>query len=330
MPSRREFIRSAAASALCAATSAAHTAFAQGVAKPARLVVGFPPGGIPDVVARHLAERMRGTYAPAIIVENKPGAGGRIGVEAIKNAEPDGSTILVTPNPMITVYPHVFPKLSYDPMRDLLPVTTLGSFPLLLAAGPGLPAEITSIDALVQWAKKHPDQASFGSSAAGSTQHFLGSMFAQAAGIKLTHVGYKGGTVAVQNLLGGQLPIAVVTPVTTIAHIRAGRLRVLASSGPKRSSLLPDVPTFHEAGYTDLVVEDWLGMFVPARTPREIIAKLNGVVREALKSSETREAFAKLMIEPGGESPEECSKLVAAELKKWGPIVKASGFVGDD
>jgi tripartite-type tricarboxylate transporter receptor subunit TctC len=115
-----------------------------------------------------------------------------------------------------------------------------------------------------------------------------------------------------------------------MAHIRAGKLRALATSGPKRSPLLPDVPTLKEAGYGDLVVEDWLGMFVPARTPSEIIAKLNGVVREALKSSETREAFAKLMIEPGGESPEECAKLVHAEHRMWGPIVKASGFVGDD
>jgi tripartite-type tricarboxylate transporter receptor subunit TctC len=330
MPTRREFIRSAAASVFCAGTSAAYNAFAQVIAKPARLIVGFPPGGVPDVVARHIAERLRGTYAPAIIVENKPGAGGRIGVEALKNAEPDGSAILVTVNPMITIYPHVYPKLSYDPLRDLVPVTTLGSFPLLLVAGPGLPAEITSVAALVQWAKKHPDQASYGSSAAGSTQHFVGSMFAQAAGIKLTHVAYKGGAIAVQNLLGGQLPMAVVTPSTSIAHLRAGRLRAFATSGPNRSALLPDVPTFKEAGYADLVVEDWVGMFVPARTSAEIIAKLNGVVREALKSGETREAFAKLMIDPGGESPEECAKRVIAEHRMWGPIVKASGFVGDD
>ena len=263
MPTRREFIRSAAASVFSAGTTAAHDAFAQVVAKPVRLLIGFPPGGIPDVVARHLADRMRSTYAPTIIVENKPGAGGRIGVDALKSAEPDGRAILVTPNPMITLYPHVYPKLSYDPLRDIVPVTTLGSFPLLLVVGPGLPADINTISALVQWAKRHPDQASFGSSAAGSTQHLIGAMFAQAAGITLTHVAYKGGTMVVQNLLGGQLPIAVGTPSTTVAHIRAGKLRALATSGPKRSPLLPDVPTLKEAGYGDLVVEDRLGMFVP-------------------------------------------------------------------
>jgi tripartite-type tricarboxylate transporter receptor subunit TctC len=328
MPTRREFVLGSAASLLCAVS--ARDACAQIVAKPARLVVGFPPGGIPDVVARHMAERMRGAYASAIIIENKPGAGGRIGIEAFKSAEADGSALLVTPNPMITLYPHVFRKLAYDPFRDLAPVTTLGSFPLLLVAGPGLPAEINSIGALVQWARKHPDQASYGSSAAGSTQHMIGVMFAQAADLKLTHVAYKGGSTAVQNLLGGQLPIAIATPATTIAHIRAGKLRALATSGPQRSALLPNVPTFKEAGYADIVIEDWLGMFVPARTPREIIGRLNGVVRHALKSTETREAFAKLVIEPGGESPEECATLIQAEHHMWGPIVKASGFVGDD
>jgi tripartite-type tricarboxylate transporter receptor subunit TctC len=182
----------------------------------------------------------------------------------------------------------------------------------------------------VQWAKRHPDKALFGSSAAGSTQHMIGVMFAHAAGITLTHVGYKGGAIAVQNLLGGQLPIAIVTPVTTMAHIRAGKLRALATSGPTRSALLPHVPTFKEAGYPDLVVEDWIGMFVNVRTPEAIIARLNTATRDVLRSSETIEAFAKFMIKPGGESPAECAHLIRAEHAMWGPIVKASGFVGED
>ena len=330
MRSRRRFLAGSAAGLLWAGAGLSPSALAQAVGKPARLVVGFPPGGIPDVVARQLAERLRGAYAQALIVENRPGAGGRIAAETVKNSEADGSTILVTPNPMITLYPHVYRKLAYDPRRDLTPVTTVCTFPLVLVAGPGTPASVQTIADLVQWAKANPAKASYGTSAEGSTQHFIGVMFARAAGIELTHVSYKGGVLALQDVLGGQLPMMVGTLPTVAPQVQAGKVRALAMTGTQRVPLLRDVPTFKESGYPDLDMKDWVGVFVPSATPLETVAKLNAAVRDALRSREVAEAFARILVEPSGESPADCANLVAAESDMWGSIVKASGFVGDD
>jgi tripartite-type tricarboxylate transporter receptor subunit TctC len=330
MHSRRYFLAGSAAGFVLGGAGMTRHLFAQLIGKATRIVVGFPPGGFVDVVARHLSERMRGTYAPTVIVDNKPGAGGRIAVEAVKNSDGDGSTILVTPNPMITIYPHLYGKLAYDPLHDLMAVTTLCTFPLVLVVGPGMPANVKTIGELVPWAKANPKKASYGTSAAGSTQHFIGFLFARAAGIELTHVGYKGGGPAIQDLLGGQIPIIIGTPGNVIPHLQAGKLRALATTGAQRSSIFPNIPTFKESGYPEIDMKDWLGLFVPSKTPPETVAKLNTVVREVLKSSEIVEAFAKLMVEPRGESPAECARLVQAEYKLWGPIVKASGFVGEN
>ncbi len=304
---------------------------AQLIAKPARIVIGFPPGGVSDVVARQLAERLRGTYAPSVIVDNRPGAGGRIGAEAVKNADPDGATMLVTPSPMITIYPLVYRKLSYDPLRELAPVMILGSFPVVMVAGPGLPAEIQSVAEAMRWAKANPNLASYGTSAAGSTLHFTGVMLARSANVEMTHVPFKGGGPSLQAILGGQIPFAFMTPPTMVSQYRAGKVRALATSGAQRSSVLPDVPTLKEAGYAEIDVKDWVGVFVPAKTPPDIVAKLNAALRDALKTPEMIDAFAKQMIEPvPALSPEETARQVQAEHRMWAPVVKASGFVSDE
>ena len=274
MSSRRRFLAASAASVLGAGLCAVRPAGAQPTTKPSRIVVGFPPGGAPDLVARLMADALRGPWSQVVIVENKPGAGGRIAVEAVKNGEPDGSTMLVTPNPIITIYPHVYRKLSYDPLHDLAPVTSLCSFPLVLSAGPGLPASVRSLADVVAWAKAHPGAASFGTPAAGSTLHFIGVMFAGAAGIELPHVPYRGGPEVVNDLVGGRIPLAVTPPAPVVPHIRAGRLRALAITSVERSPLLPDVPTFAEAGlpYPGF---GWWGLAAPKGTPAPIVAKLN-------------------------------------------------------
>jgi tripartite-type tricarboxylate transporter receptor subunit TctC len=264
------------------------------------------------------------------VVENRPGAGGRIAVEAAKNAEADGSTILVSPNPMITLYPHIYRKLAYNPVRDLVPVTSICSFPLVLVAGPGVPTEVRTAGDLARWAKANPRQASYATSATGSTQHFVGVMFARAADIELTHVVYKGGGQAMPDLLSGQLPLLIGTPPSIMANLQAGKLRALAVTGTQRSPLLPDVPTFGELGYAGIDMKDWFGVFLPAKVSAENVAKLNAAVREAIRSKEMTDAFAKIAVEPGGESPQECASLVAAESLAWSAIVKASGFVGED
>jgi tripartite-type tricarboxylate transporter receptor subunit TctC len=328
MSTRRQFVLGSAAGLVCAGAAPFRQALAQ--VKTARLVVGAPPGGVADGVARNLAEGLRGSYAPNVIVDNRPGAGLRIAVEVVKASEGDGATMLVTPNPMITIYPHVYRKLSYDPLRDLTAVTSLGDVPLMLVAGPGLPGEVQSVAALVRWAGSNPAKASFGTSAAGSTLHFIGATFARAAGIELTHVAYKGGGPVVQDLLGGQIPLGVMTSAAAMPQVQAGKLRAIAITGTERSPLLPNVPTFRESGYPSITMKDWVGLFVPASTPAHIVTRLNATTRAALKSSELTAAFAKLLIEPAGESPEECAKRVQDEHAMWGPIVKASGFTVED
>jgi tripartite-type tricarboxylate transporter receptor subunit TctC len=330
MITRRRFVASSAALP-CAGLGIPLRADGQGVGRASRIVVGFPPGGAPDVVARLMADALRGgSYAPTVIVENKPGAGGRIAAEVVKNSDADGSTVLVTPNPIITIYPHVYRKLAYDPLRELAPVTSLCSFPLVLSAGPALPTDVKSLPDLVSWAKAHPGSASFGTPAAGSTLHFIGVVFASAAGIPLEHVPYKGGPEVVNDLLGGRIALAVTPPAPVVPHIRSGRLRALATTSRERSALLPDVPTFRESGYPQLDMKDWIGAFVPARTPPDTIDRLNALLRAASQSPAVREAYASLMMEPGGESPRESARMVEAEYEMWRPIVKASGFVASD
>lgn len=330
MPTRRRFVLGASAALAWASAGSLRSVLAQAIAKPARILVGFPPGGGADLVARQLAERLRGSYAPALVVENKPGAGGRIAVEVAKNADSDGSVILVSPNPMITLYPHIYRKLAYDAARDFTPVTSICSFPLVLVAGPAVPADVRSAGDLVRWARANPRQASYATSATGSTLHFVGVMFARAANVELTHVAYKGGGQAMPDLLGGQLPMMIAPPPTIMASVQAGKLRALAVTGAQRSQLLPDVPTFAESGYAGLEMRDWYGVYLPSKAPHETVVRLNAAVREAVGSKEMSEALAKVALEPGGESPQECANLIAAESRMWGAIVKASGFVADD
>jgi len=298
--------------------------------KPVKVIVPAPPGGTMDVVARILAEAIQTEIGQPAIVENKPGAGGRIAAESVKSADADGSTMLVTPNPIITIYPHVYRKLAYDPLHDFMPVTSLCSYPLVLSAGPGLPPSVKSLADIVPWAKANPNSASFGTPAAGSTLHFIGLVLASAAGITLEHVPYRGPSDLVSDMVGGRIPLAVTPPAPVVPHIRAGRLRALAISSAARSSILPDVPTFKESGYPQLAVNDWIGLFVPAKTPADTVERLNGIVREALTSREVKDAYATLMMEASSESAHDAGRMVEAEYQMWRPIVKASGFVAAD
>ena len=186
MMSRRSFVAASAAGLMLTTMAATQRAFGQLAEKPVRIVVGLPPGGPPDAVARLVAERLRERYAIGVIVENRPGAAGRLAPEVVKNSPPDGSTMLITPSPMMTLYPHVYRKLSYDPLRDLAPVTTLCSYALALSIGPAVPANVRQLDDLVTWLRAHPKQALYGSSATGSTLHFIGLIFGRAAGLELT------------------------------------------------------------------------------------------------------------------------------------------------
>ncbi|HKA80774.1 MAG TPA: tripartite tricarboxylate transporter substrate-binding protein [Xanthobacteraceae bacterium] len=319
----------AASAAGFAAASVLPRAFAQAVQKPVRVIVGFPAGGGTDVIARILAERLRGPYAAAVLVENKPGAAARVAVEYVKNAEPDGSTMLFTPDFPITVYPASFRSLNYDPLKDFTPVSPAARSMLTYNVGPGVPDSVKTLADFVQWCKANPGKAIYATTAAGGTPHFVGMMLANAAGVAMNPVHYRGGAPALQDLIGGHVPAAVNPISESMAQAKAGTIRILAVTGSQRSSFLPDVPTMREAGY-DVVVESWLGVFVPARTPAETVNALSATIADAVKSAPMIDSLAKVGNTPAFQSPADFAATVKADIARWAPVVKASGFVAED
>jgi tripartite-type tricarboxylate transporter receptor subunit TctC len=314
---------------IAAAAPLVPAARAQVVRKPVHIIVGFPAGGGTDVIARILAERLRGAYAATVIVENKPGGAARVAIDAIKSAEPDGSEILFTPDFPITIYPHSFRSLSYDPLRDLVPVAPVASGPLTYNIGPAVPDRVTSLAAFVEWCKANPDKALYATTAAGGTPHFIGVMFAAAAGLKMTPVHYRGGAPALQDLVGGHVPASINPMSEALPLANSGRLRILAVSSTRRSQFVPDVPTIRQAGY-DVVVDTWLGVFLPAGALPEIVRALSAAIADAVKSPEMVDSLAKFGSEPRFQPPDAFAATVKADTARWGPVVKASGFVAEE
>jgi tripartite-type tricarboxylate transporter receptor subunit TctC len=298
--------------------------------RPVRILVGFPPGGSADVLARALAQQL-GAYASTVIVDNKPGAGGRIALELLKASPADGSVLAISPASMIVVYPHLYRRLSYQPQRDFFPVAKLASAQFVLSVGPMVPAGVRTLADFVAWCKANPQQAAYGSSGAGSVPHFTGVALGKVAGFDWTHVAYKGAAPALTDLIGGQVAANVGVISNALPHIQAGRLRALAVSGPARSALLPQVPTLAQAGLARAQAEEWFGVFLPAGAPGQTAQRLHGAVREALQSPALREVLAKAAFEPGGqESSSEFAQLLRADHERWGAVVRASGFTPED
>lgn len=328
MIQRRVLLRASAAASV-APFAFTPLAQAQGTGN-AFIISGFPAGGMGDFVARPMAERLRGKYAPTVLVESKVGAGGRIAVEYVKRAAPDGLTILQIPSSPMVLYPNTYKKLNYDTLADFIPVTTTVTYGFSITAGPGLPAEIKTLADYLTWAKGNAKQANYGIPAAGSALHFVGMMLAKASGVDLTSVAYRGGAPLLQDVMGGQIPITINVIGEVAPHIKSGKLRSLAVTSGQRSIFLPDVPTLVEMGYKDIAVQEWLGWFVPAKTPMDTVNKLNALVREGLQAPDAVEALAKNSLQPITQSPDDFAKLVRADLTRWAPIVKASGFTAED
>ena len=329
MLTRRHVLAASTAALLSPGTGFIPYAFAQTIKKPAHVIVGFPAGGGTDVIARILADRLRGPYASTVLVENKPGAAARIAVEYVKNAEPDGSVMLFTPDFPITVYPHSFRALSYDPLRDLIAVAPTTKSALTYNIGPMVPASVKTLADFVAWCKANPDKAIYATTSAGGTPHFVGVMLANAAGVKMTPVHYRGGAPALQDVIGGHVPAGVNPVSESLPFSRSGAVRVLAVTGSQRSPFLPDVPTMRESGY-DVVIDSWLGVFVPAKTPADVVTALSGALHDAVKSKEMVDSLAKVGNEPTFQTTAEFAATVQADLERWGPIVKESGFVAED
>lgn len=310
--------------AACIVALATGDTRAQG--RTARLVVGFGPGGTSDVAARAVSGSLREAMGGEVIVENRSGAGGRLAVEHVRSAAPEGGVALLVPDAMMFLYPHVYRSLGYDPERDLVPVARLANLAIALYVGPMVPATVVSVADFVAWVRADSRRAVFGTSAAGATPHFVGEMFARAAGLTMTPVHYRGGAPGVQDLAGGQLPAMFgAVPDGTVMQ-SAGRVRALATTGPRRSAATPDVPTFAEQKFGDLVVEDGLGVYLPAGAARPTVERMALALHRALDSAEVRRVFASVGLDKDYEGPEAFAQRLRTERARWAGIVRSTGF----
>jgi tripartite-type tricarboxylate transporter receptor subunit TctC len=297
------------------------------VDRPVRILVGFAAGGSADIAARLLAERMQPELKQTVVVDNKPGAGGRIAAEMLKNAPPDGSTIMLAPIVVPVLAPLVFSKLSYDPLIDFAPVAKVADFQFGLSVNAANP--IRSVSELITWSKFNASLANYGTPAPGSLPHFFGVQIAKATGIDYVHVPFNGGAPAMNALVGNQVGFVIDNVVDGIEMYRAGRTRMLATSGAARSPLLPEVPTFAEAGLPGIEGVSWFAVYAPAKTPEALVRQLNAAINKALAAPDLRERFTRLGLEPTGGTPADLAAAMKRDSERWEPVVKASGFRAD-
>jgi tripartite-type tricarboxylate transporter receptor subunit TctC len=304
------------------------TAFAQEDAdkypsKPIRLIVTFPPGGPADLVARAVAQSLQEAWGQGVVVDNRPGAGGNIGMNVAAKAAPDGYTLVQSSMGPMAISPYVYSSLPYDPIKDLTPITLAATNPFFLAMRPALPA--TTFQEFVALAKAKPNGLTMSSSGIASPSHLAGALLQSMAGISLTHVPYKGAGESIPAVVNGQVDIAVETPLLIVPQVKAGKLKALLVSTAERSPLLPEVPTGKESGLPDFVASSWYGFHAPAGTPKPIIDKINAAMAKALKSPEMRERFASVGVSAVSTTPVEYAAFVEAEMAKWGKLIRAIG-----
>ena len=321
---RRGVLQTAAAAGASLASPAAVRA--QGPLDTLKIIVGYPPGGSADVVTRQLAERLAPAYARSIIVDNRPGAAGRIAIDALKTSPPDGRTLLLTPASTVTVYADIYRQLSYNPTTDLAPVSLAATFVHGLAVGPMVPAEVRTLAQFGEWSKANPAKASCGNPGEGSFPHFLTLVLAKALGAPIQPVPYRGGVPALADMMAGQLAALMLPDGSFLAYTKDNRIRVLATSGETRSPFYPDVPTFAEQGVKEIVVSEWFGLFAPAATPPAIVTRAADAIAKVVASKEIADAFANLGMVPKANTPAELAALIKAEGATWGPIIRATGF----
>ncbi len=307
-----------------AAAAFAQPLFAQEKLKQATLVVGVPPGGATDLLARILAEGLRQSYAATVVVENRPGAGGSIALEYVKNARNDGSVMFFTPAYPIVVSPHVM-ALPYDTLRDFIPVGAGARSMLTLSVGPAVPESVKTLAEYLRWCSGDPKLMVYGAQN-GSAQHFAGMLLARSAGVPLENVSYKGGAPIIQDTLGGHLPAAISPVAEALPHHRSGKLRVLAVTGARRSRFLPEVPTMQELGHKEVLFQDWLGMFVPARTPMDLVNRINSDMATAVRSEQGVAGLAKMGVEQEIVSADRFASMVKADYERYRSIVQTTGF----
>ena len=317
--------------ALMAALATAHplSGFAQAGAypdKPVKFLVPYPPGGGTDVIARIVQERFSALLGQQVLIDNKGGAGGSVGSEIVARAAPDGYTVLFTLSSH-TINPAIFPKLSFDTVKDFEPVGTVASLPQILVANPLVPAN--TVAELIALAKAKPDSLSYASVGNGSPGHLAGELLKLRTGTQMTHIPYRGGGPAVTDVMGGQVPLLWVSIPAAAQFVKAGKLKALGVSTLKRSAAFPDVPTMQEAGIADFEVDSWYAMFVPAKTPKPVIERLNRVLNAIVAEPAIREKLLAQGAEGVGGSAEALGKIVLAELPKWAKLAKDANIKAD-
>jgi tripartite-type tricarboxylate transporter receptor subunit TctC len=324
MINRRTFATAAAGGLLLAGRPRSAAA---ATLENARIISGFPPGGTIDVLARRVADRLRGNYAASVIVENKAGAAGQIGVLALKDSPADGSAMLLTPSSMLSIYPYTYPKLQYR-IDDVAPVSLGAYIHHGLAVGPGVPSSVATLKDFIAWSKANGDKANFGSPGAGSMPHMIGVLLGKFTGVELRHIPYRGSVPGVQDLAGGQIASFCGPIGDYLPHVKTGRLRVLAVSGRGRSAFLPGVPTLRELGYP-LTVREWYGFFLPGKATPETVRRASAYLQPVLAQPELQEFGKQFGLEVQSSTAPALAELLQADAEEWRRLIKQVGFTAE-
>jgi len=316
-PSRRAMLAFAAASILTTAAQA------QGwPSKPIRLIVPFPAGGGTDIIAREIANKLT-SHGYNFVIDNKPGSGGNLGVDAAAKAAPDGYTLVLGQTSNLAINPTLYSKLPYDPVKDLTPVSLVASSPLVIVAGSSTPYK--TLSDVVKAAKDKPGAINYASSGNGTVSHLAGESFQKTAGIKLTHIPYKGASQGATDVIGGQVQLYISTVPTLIGHIKSGKMRPIAVTSLQRVQDLPQVPTVAESGYKGFESTTWFGILGPANLPKDVVSKLNADINAVLKEPDLRQKLVAQGADVTGSSPEQFATLIRDDIVRWGKLVKESG-----
>ncbi|WP_213953344.1 tripartite tricarboxylate transporter substrate binding protein [Variovorax sp. dw_954] len=305
--------------------AAAQNAIAPGT--PIKVLIGVPAGGTQDVLTRAIAQEVRDSLGP-LIIDNRSGAAGRIAVEAVKSAAPDGRTLLLGTAGMMTMYPSAYKNLTYDPVKDFQPIINAARFELALVVNKDVPAN--TLADFITWAKAQSGAVSFASYGAGTPSHFLGEMLNRGAGLQMVHVPYRGSTPARQDVMGGSIPVYFDTVGGALQMLPSGRVKVLATSGDKRSPLMPSLPTFVEAGYKDVIATAWFAYFAPARTPKPVVDQLRAEFMRAVNTREVRQQLLQNGMYPVADNADALLKTMREDTARWAGIMKAVNFQAND
>jgi tripartite-type tricarboxylate transporter receptor subunit TctC len=327
MTTRRNFINTLGSAAALASLGLHLPARAQTAPELAKILVGFPAGGTTDALSRRIADKLRGQYAANVFVENKPGAGGQIAITTLKDGPADGSTLLLTPSSMLSIYPFTYPKLPYK-VEDVAPVSVACFFSHGFGVGPAVPASVKTLKEFLAWAKANPDGANYGSPAAGSMPHLIAALMNKLSGSDLKHIPYRGSAPGIQDLLGGQIS-AMSSPVGDfLPYLKTGKLRLLAVSGKTRNTFVPDIPTYRDQGYP-LAMREWYGFFLSAKASPQIVRRAAAYLQPALAQPDVVSSLAQVGMEVQSSTPEQLAEWLKADSEEWRRLIRQMGFTAE-